>query len=438
MSAFNIKLKQSLLRKGQGFIYLAKKNGQHVFMHGDRDDIKLDSIDAESVIAIKYVGSESLYIGFKNNFATLFSKTVKQVFTLGDVTVLFDEETGYIKYSQGAPLLAKKKILIVDDSKTIQKLLSNIISSSQQMEVVGVASCPSEAKKFLENNEVDLITLDIHMPEMNGVEFLKTYLKFLNKKVVMISAVTPSEGPLVMDALSNGAVTYIQKPDIDNLHELQKDIIEKIECIFTSTSTLDVKKSIFSGDFKHQDGLIAIGSSTGGTQALEAILTALPAKIPPIVIVQHIPPIFSKALADRLSTLCRFNVCEATHGMEILANNVYIAPGGMQMKVSGNKSRMSLVVNEDPPVNRFRPSVDYLFDSISQVKGLNCVAVILTGMGKDGAQGLLKLKNSGAKTIAQDEKSCVVFGMPKEAIKLGAADVVLPLSSIARELALKF
>jgi two-component system chemotaxis response regulator CheB len=186
-----------------------------------------------------------------------------------------------------------------------------------------------------------------------------------------------------------------------------------------------------------QNCLIAIGSSTGGTEALRQVLTELPAEIPPIVITQHIPAVFSKAFADRMNSLCPFEVLEAAHGMEILPGKVFIAPGGRQMQVrKRNDGRLFIVIDDSPPVNRHKPSVDYLFDSVVEACGGKCIGVILTGMGADGAKGMLKLKTAGAQTIAQDEATCAVFGMPREAIRLGAASEILPLGDIASKLIL--
>ncbi|MBI99605.1 MAG: chemotaxis response regulator protein-glutamate methylesterase [Halobacteriovoraceae bacterium] len=328
----------------------------------------------------------------------------------------------------------KKKVLIVDDSSTIQKLLTKIINSSEFLEVAGVADRPSAAKEFIEKEAPDLVTLDIHMPEMNGVEFLKQYLGDKNLPVVVVSSVSVAEGPLVMEALSNGALSYVQKPSLDKVSTLAGDILNQLEAI-ASKNTSGTKKqttSISVQDFITTDGLVAIGSSTGGTSALQEILTSLPKEIPPIVIVQHIPAVFSKALAERLDSLCPFHVKEAEDGDKIAKNTVYIAPGGFQMKVAKHGSIKKIILTDDPPVNRFKPSVDYLFNSIPSLKETNVVASILTGMGKDGAKGLLTLKESGYVTLAQDEESCVVFGMPREALKIGAAELAVPLSNMSK------
>ena len=366
----------------------------------------------------------------------------REIAVEGPVEVAFDPETGKVRVRKdqlpAAPVEArgasKKKVLIIDDSKTIQKLLKKIVGSSKKLEVLDVADRPSAAKKIIEKIKPDLITLDIHMPEMNGVEFLKTYLKDLKIPVVMVSSVSLEEGPLVMEALSNGALTYIQKPSLDKMSEIAPDILDQLESLANKRDILANRSGAGARApmaFENFDGLVAIGSSTGGTKALQEILTALPDKIPPIVVVQHIPAVFSKALAERLNSLCVFNVKEAVDGEEVSANTVYIAPGGIQMKLARRGSSINIVLKDDPPINRFKPSVDYMFESIPALKETNVVAAILTGMGKDGAKGLLELKNAGAYTFAQDEASCVVFGMPKEAIRLNAAKNVVDLSEMA-------
>ena len=334
----------------------------------------------------------------------------------------------------------KKKVLIIDDSKTIQKILKTIIESSDSLEVMGIADRPSVAKEIIENETPDLITLDIHMPEMDGVEFLKTYLRFKDIPTVMISSVSINEGPLVMEALSNGAATYIQKPSLNEIKHIKDDIIEKLNLIAKKTKcSQEAKYSKSSLKFSNLNGLIAIGSSTGGTQALEKVFASLPDEIPPIVVVQHIPAVFSKALADRLNTKCAFTIKEAEDGEPIVKNTVYIAPGGSQFKVINKEDGNRFVlITDDPPVNRFKPSVDYLFSSIAEFHERYLVGVILTGMGRDGAKGLLQLKEKGANTIAQDESTSVVFGMPKEAINLGAAIKVSPLQDIAGDIVIQY
>ncbi len=277
------------------------------------------------------------------------------------------------------------------------------------------------------------------MPEMNGVEFLRSYLAQTGIPVVMISSVSVKEGPLVMEALSLGALTYIQKPSVDKLETLGPPILETLENL--SRHHHKISKPICTKtrlNFNDKDGLIVIGSSTGGTQALQRVFTELPDLIPPIVVVQHIPAVFSKALADRLNSLTRFEVKEAVDEEILAENNIYIAPGGKHLKLIQKGVDSYLKVTDDAPINRFKPSVDYLFDSVKEIRVKKVVGVILTGMGKDGAQGLLGLKKDGHKTIAQDEETSIVFGMPKEAIKIGATDIIRPIDKIAEEIVIQY
>jgi two-component system chemotaxis response regulator CheB len=396
--------------------------------------LKLDDIKE-----FRFIGDERLFNSLQNMNLN-WPMPSRKIFTNVGQEVIYYSNSGKVRFKKTSTFPdQKKKVLIVDDSKTIQKLLAKIIGESNNLEIAGVAGCPSEAKKIIESSKIDLITLDIHMPEMNGVDFLKSYLSKKKIPTVMISSVSMNEGPLVMEALSSGASTYIQKPSIDKLSELQDDILEKLEAV-SSISKKERKKSISIGKslFNQFDGLIAIGSSTGGTQALQEIFTSLPNVIPPIVVVQHIPAVFSKALADRLNTLCAFEVKEAEDGEFLKKNHIYIAPGGKQMKILKRGQEKRISITDDPPLNRFQPSVDYLFNSLPSLEEPNLLGIILTGMGKDGARGLLKLRESGAFTIAQDEESSIVFGMPKEAIALGAAMKIISLDEMANNIVLEF
>ncbi len=335
---------------------------------------------------------------------------------------------------------AKKKtrVLVVDDSETIRKLLSRVLSEDSELECVGTVELPSLVPEAIERLKPDVITLDIHMPEMDGVTLLKKLLPKYQIPIVMISSLSREDGNYVLEALESGAVDYIQKPSMSELPVLAPMIREKIKNARFA--------KVFRNDSSHQGGislrklgsqnvdqsyLIAIGSSTGGTEALKHVLTMLPDQIPPIVIVQHIPAVFSKAFADRMNTLCNFTVKEAEDGDLVVNNHVYIAPGGKQMKLSDNGGVIRVIIDDAAPVNRHKPSVDYLFDSIAGFSRKKLVAGILTGMGADGAKGLLKLKQNGARTFAQDESSSVVYGMPKEAYKIGAVDKVVHIDLVA-------
>ncbi len=332
-------------------------------------------------------------------------------------------------------VMAKRKkirVLVVDDSDTIRKILGKLLGSDPEIEVVAMASRPSEVEGLIARHRPDVITLDIHMPEMDGVTLLKKYMARYPIPTVMITSVSLEEGPKVFEALEHGAVDYIQKPSFDQLAKVTPLIIEKVKM----AAQIQLRSKVQSSPFPAPSGaldesrLIAIGSSTGGTEALRELLTRLPAKIPPIVIVQHIPPVFSQAFAERLNSLCPFEVIEGRDGDEVRAGRVIIAPGGFQMHLVKNGAGFKVVVTDSAPVNRHKPSVDVMFNSVAAVVGRSAVGVILTGMGADGAKGMLKMKEAGCHTIAQDEASCVVFGMPREAIKLGAAAEVRALLEI--------
>ncbi len=334
----------------------------------------------------------------------------------------------------------KLRVLVVDDSKTIRNLLTKILNSDSSVEVVGAADRPSEALRLIESLKPDVVTLDLHMPEMNGLEFLRKFLPSHPIPTVMVSAVSLEEGSEVLQCLEAGAVDYIQKPSATEISEISPQLIEKVKMaagVKVKISTLPGqavrphrRRNSVSGSMEREQ-LLVIGSSTGGTEALRKILIELPEQIPPTLIVQHIPAMFSKAFAERLNDLCPFRVKEAEDGDEIRPDHVFIAPGGKQMKIRKRADgKRFIVINDAPPMNRHKPSVDYLFHSVAETDGGNCVGVILTGMGNDGAAGLKRLRDAGARTIAQDEKTCVVFGMPREAILLGAAQEILPLQDI--------
>jgi two-component system chemotaxis response regulator CheB len=345
----------------------------------------------------------------------------------------FQSKIGKIQFDKFAVLRKRKKqVLIVDDSKTVQKLLHKIISESKDFEVMAIAGDAFQAKTIIEKQTPDIITLDIHMPKMTGVEFLQSYLGEKSIPTVMISSVSTQEGSLILEALSSGASTYIQKPSMDNFKESAVEIIECLKNLSNNdTSETEPEPLSVLDQFESQDILICIGLSTGGTQALEVVLRSLPDKIPPIVIAQHIPKEFSAALAERLDSLCSFTVKEGINDEELKPNTVYIAPGGKHMKVIG-RQRLRLLIIDEIRGKVHMPSVDIMFDSIPKLKNVPTLGIILTGMGNDGAEGLLKLSNMGVMIIAQDEKSSVVFGMPREAIALGAAKKIVSLRNMAK------
>lgn len=328
------------------------------------------------------------------------------------------------------------KVLIVDDSSTICLQLKSILSKNNEIKVVGVVQDPRTVEEKIQSLKPDVITLDINMPYLNGIDVLKIIMPKYKIPTIVVSALNMEEGSLVMEALELGAFDFFQKPSFDHLQEEGKILIDKI--LQAKNAKISNRKLLSNNSDKNQsidgDYFIAIGSSTGGTEALKYILEQLPSKIPPIFIVQHIPPVFSQALAERLNKLCPFEVVEAKDAEIVEENKVYIAPGDKHMIVVKSNSKFYIQLQDRDLVNGHRPSVDVLFESISQLKLNKIVGVILTGMGNDGAKGLKLLKENGAKTIAQNEETCVVFGMPKEAIKLNAVDFIEPIDNISSKI----
>lgn len=357
--------------------------------------------------------------------------------------VYFYTDTGRLRvspldqsYSKRVSLEKKTRVLIVDDSKTIQGLLKSIFSKDSSIEVIGTASDPVEARPLIEKLKPDVMTLDIHMPKMDGVTFLEQLLPDCPLPTVMITSISTEESNHVFRALELGAVDYVQKPSLNELPLLAPIICEKVKS--AAKVRIRPRKQISSGNRKllpnvisNRSTLIAIGASTGGTEALKEVLVLLPKEIPPLVIVQHIPPVFSTAFAKRLNELCPFEVKEAEDGDLVTCGRALIAPGGWQMAVEPSEKGLRVKVIDAAPVNRHKPSVDFLFDSVSQYVGKNSIGVILTGMGADGAKGLLRMRKTGARTIGQDEASSVVYGMPKAAVEIGAVEEVHSLENIA-------
>lgn len=327
----------------------------------------------------------------------------------------------------------KVKVLIVDDSATIRKLLTSMLSQDSEFEVVGEAERPRDVPGLIEKLKPDVITLDIQMPEMDGVTLLKSIFPKYRIPTVMISSLTREDGPAVLDALSSGAVDYIEKPKAGDLPAYSSSIRERLK-IAAKAKVAAFGRARRATRVQNDAGkVILIGASTGGTEALKVVLESMPDKIPPVLIVQHMPPVFTAAFAARLDSLVPFKVVEAANGMEIEENTVYIAPGGKQMGVAIVGAKRTLSVNEDAPVNRHKPSVDYMFASAREA-GLQGVAAVLTGMGADGARELKKLRDAGFRTLAQDEKTSVVYGMPNEALRGGGAERSVAIENIGAEL----
>ncbi len=345
----------------------------------------------------------------------------------------------------------KIKVLIVDDSKTIRTLLSSIIETSANMEVVGQAADAFEAESLRLRLNPDVITLDIHMPDKDGVTYLEEILSKEPVPVVMVSDLSLKEASPVMKALEIGAFDYFQKPAASELATQGPELITTIKTAYENKdkikaryserrknqNILTSKKNLPPSTIKVDSSvrLIAIGASTGGPDAIRTVLSEFPEKCAPTVIVQHMPPKFTKTFAESLNLTSRVKVKEAENGDLLEDSTVYIAPGGLQMAIEEKNGRLYVSLKDDPPVNRFKPSVDYTFNTIEKIdlKG-NLRAAILTGMGADGAYGLLGLKRKGNFTIAQDESTCVVYGMPRAAVEFKAVDSILPLNLIADSL----
>lgn len=331
---------------------------------------------------------------------------------------------------------AKKiRVLIVDDSPVIRSLFRKALGSEPDIDIFGLASDPMAAEKLMTVDVPDVITLDMQMPGMDGLTYIETHLAARKIPIIVVTGAGPSDGDLAFKALDAGALDFVEKPSAENMASFCRELAEKVRTAsqINKAKLTGSRSCIVKARPKQKvetDRVIVIGSSTGGTAALTNILTALGEEIPPILIVQHIPPVFSRLFAERLNSLVPFEVREASHHDQVLPGRVLIAPGGRQMKIKYFDKKLVVAVTDDPPVNKHAPSVDYLFDSVAEVLGGKAVAAILTGMGKDGAQGMLKLRQRGCPTIAQDEATSVVYGMPREAARVGAVDHILPLQDI--------
>ncbi|MEO0335177.1 MAG: chemotaxis-specific protein-glutamate methyltransferase CheB [Pseudomonadota bacterium] len=339
---------------------------------------------------------------------------------------------------------AANRVLVVDDSPTMLKMLDNILKSDASLEVAALVETAEDALQYIEGNSVDVITLDLNLPQMDGVQFLKEcHKREISIPTVVITSMNMNDGDKVFDALQNGAVDYIQKPDAGDMEQARQVILEKVKGAASANLEVIEKPAVMRSEVVSFSGNeidmspIFIGSSTGGTSALERMLSQFTPPVPPIAIVQHIPPVFSKAFADRLNALFPFEVKEAQDGDEMKVNRVLIAPGGLQMGVKPWRSgHLQIVITDDMPVNRFKPSVDFLFESVSINYAGPKLAVILTGMGRDGAAGMKSMKDSSQNivTIAQNKESSVVYGMPKAAVDLGCVDIVCHLDEIPEKI----
>jgi len=346
----------------------------------------------------------------------------------------------------------KIRVLCVDDSALVRQILTELLNSDPGIEVVGTASDAFMARERIKSLNPDVLTLDVEMPKMDGVTFLKNLMRLRPMPVVMVSSLTEHGAEITLDALGVGAVDYLPKPKIDlaaTLADYKADLISKVKAAadarvraydpgvqrmvvqpkFSADAVL--AKVAPSAHFRTTDRIIAIGASTGGTEAIKDVITEFPADTPGVVIAQHIPPAFSTAFAKRMNRVCQMTVYEAEDGQQVLPGHVYIAPGDKHLLLVRNGARYECRLDDGPPVNRHKPSVDVLFRSVAQQAGRNAVGAILTGMGKDGALGLKEMLETGSTTIAQDEATSVVWGMPGEAAAIGAASEILPLQNIA-------
>ncbi|PIF74453.1 response regulator receiver-modulated CheB methylesterase [Variovorax sp. 54] len=347
-------------------------------------------------------------------------------------------------------LTSKKKIkvLCVDDSALIRSVMSEIINSQPDMTVVGTAADPLVARDLIKVTNPDVLTLDVEMPRMDGLEFLEKLMRLRPMPVVMVSSLTERGSEIALRALELGAIDFVTKPRLgvrDGLLNYTELIAGKIRTA-ASARLLPARPAATAARPAHEaapeallrspllstEKLLIIGASTGGTEAIREVLQPLPPDAPAVLIAQHMPAGFTRSFAQRLDGLCRIRVKEAEQGERVLPGHAYIAPGGFHLSLARSGANYVAHLDQEPPVNRHRPSIDVLFDSAAKHAGKNAIGIILTGMGKDGAEGLLRMRRAGAHTLAQDEASCVVFGMPREAVALGAVDEVSPLNEISR------
>lgn len=337
--------------------------------------------------------------------------------------------------------MKKIRVLCVDDSALIRNIMSEIVNHQSDMEMVATAPDPIIARDLIKQFNPDVLTLDVEMPRMDGLDFLERLMRLRPMPVIMVSSLTSRGSEITLSALELGAVDFVTKPEMglkDGMMQYAEIIAEKIRM----ASKVQVNRrerhtgtpKVITSPLVGSEKIIAIGSSTGGTEALRQVLLPMPLTSPGIVIAQHMPPGFTRSFAERLDNLCQISVKEGEDGDRVLPGHAYIAPGDLHMELVRSGANYHIKLNQSPPVNRHRPAVDVLFNSVAKSAGKNAVGAILTGMGSDGAKGLLEMRKSGAHTLAQSEKTCVVFGMPREAIALDAVSEVVDLSDMTQRI----
>ncbi|MBP0638202.1 chemotaxis response regulator protein-glutamate methylesterase [Cupriavidus sp. AcVe19-6a] len=338
---------------------------------------------------------------------------------------------------------AKIKVLCVDDSALIRSLMTEIINSQPDMEVVGTAPDPLVARDLIKRLNPDVLTLDVEMPRMDGLDFLERLMRLRPMPVLMVSSLTERGSEITMRALELGAVDFVTKPKLgirDGLLEYTDTIADKLRAAARARVRAAAQPApgasapapILRSPLLSTEKLIILGASTGGTEAIKEFLMPLPPDSPAVMIVQHMPAGFTRSFAQRLDGLCRITVKEAEHGERVLPGHAYIAPGDSHLRLARSGANYVAHLSQEAPVNRHRPSVDVLFDSAAEHGGKNVIGVILTGMGKDGARGMLRMREAGAYNLAQDEHTCIVFGMPKEAIATGGVHEIVPLPAMTQ------
>ncbi|MDF3835607.1 chemotaxis response regulator protein-glutamate methylesterase [Cupriavidus basilensis] len=339
---------------------------------------------------------------------------------------------------------AKIKVLCVDDSALIRSLMTEIINSQSDMEVVGTAPDPLVARDLIKRLNPDVLTLDVEMPRMDGLDFLERLMRLRPMPVLMVSSLTERGSEITMRALELGAVDFVTKPKLgirDGLMDYTDTIADKIRAASRarirsaappSAGAAEPAAPMLRSPLLSTEKLIIVGASTGGTEAIKEFLMPMPPDCPAVLIVQHMPAGFTRSFAQRLDGLCRITVKEAEHGERVLPGYAYIAPGDSHLRLARSGANYVAHLSQEPAVNRHRPSVEVLFDSAAVHAGKNAIGVMLTGMGKDGAQGMLRMREAGAYNLAQDESTCIVFGMPKEAIAAGGVHEVVPLHAMSQ------